>query len=69
MDNLGDNMVTKNRWQRLLKGQQKRKVKTGQNVVKDAEDTIQRLHIMWVEICWSRQKKAITHELLDVLLK
>lgn len=46
MDNLSDNMVTKNRWQRLLKGQQKRKVKTEQNVVKDAEDTIQRLHIM-----------------------
>lgn len=46
MDNLSDDKVTRDRWQRLLKGQQKQKVKTGQNIVKDAENTIQRLHIM-----------------------
>lgn len=46
MDNLSDDRVTRNRWQRLLKGQQKQKEETGQNIGKDAENTIQRLHIM-----------------------
>uniref|UniRef100_H3CJ10 Cyclic nucleotide gated channel subunit alpha 4 n=1 Tax=Tetraodon nigroviridis TaxID=99883 RepID=H3CJ10_TETNG len=39
----------RNRWQRLLKGQQKQKVKTEQNVVKDAENIIQRFNIIWKE--------------------
>lgn len=44
MDNLSDDRLTRNRWQKLLKGQQKQKVKTQQHM--GAENIIQRLNIM-----------------------
>lgn len=71
MDNKGESGLTRNRWQRLIKRQQKQKVDAIENAVKVEENTIPRLQAMWV-IIWLGQilwrKTVVFHKIHYVTL-